>query len=158
MAGIQWWDFLSTIIILAVGLWLAKIAADITAKSLKRANLNPTLALFIKNIVYCLVILFTVLSALEKVGVRTTSFVALIGAAGLAVGLALQGSLSNFASGVMIIIFQPFVVGDKIQTAGVAGKVEEIQIFSTVLISDDNKRKIIPNSKITADVISVDLK
>jgi small conductance mechanosensitive channel len=155
---INWWDLLFPIVILVVGVWLAKLAAAITEKSLNRPGFNRTLASFIKNIVYFGIIIFVVLGALERIGIKTTSFIALVGAAGLAIGLALQGSLSNFASGVMLIIFHPFVVGDKIEAAGVAGTVEEIQIFNTILKSADNKRKIVPNSKITADVISVDIK
>jgi small conductance mechanosensitive channel len=100
-------------------------------------------------------LLFVIIAALNKLGVETTSFVALIGAAGLAVGLALQGSLANFAAGVMIIMFHPFGVGDYVEAGGGVGTVQDIQIFSTVIITDDKKKVIVPNAKITGDKITV---
>jgi len=99
-----------------------------------------------------------VLSFLEKLGVKTTSFIAIVGAAGLAIALALQGALANFAAGLMIIIFRPFELGDTIETGGAVGVVDEIQIFNTILTTADNKRKIVPNSKITSEIITVHLK
>ena len=101
------------------------------------------------NIAYVTLVAFVIIAALSKLGIQTTSFVAIIGAAGLAIGLSLQGSLSNFASGVMIIAFRPFKVGDFIEASGVAGVVEGIQIFSTQMRTGDNKAIIIPNSNIT---------
>lgn len=153
----NWPDLLTALLIVVIGAWAAKLVAAVIEKAVGRSKMNKTLGLFVKNIIYYVVLIFVILAALEKVGIKTTSFIALVGAAGLAIGLALQGSLANFASGVMLILFQPFVVGNRIEAAGTAGIVEEIQIFNTILRSDDNKRKIIPNSKITADVISVDL-
>lgn len=146
------------LLILVVGIWVAKIASNITKKAMIGSKVNQTLAVFISNIAYYAVVIFVVLSFLERLGIKTTSFIALIGAAGLAIALALQGSLANFAAGLMIIIFRPFELGDTIEAAGVSGVVEEIQIFSTVIKTADSKRKIIPNSKITGDVISVDIK
>ncbi|OGC11288.1 hypothetical protein A3K48_02055 [candidate division WOR-1 bacterium RIFOXYA12_FULL_52_29] len=146
------------LLILVIGIWVAKVASNITKKAMIRSKVNQTLALFVGNVVYYAIVIFVVLSFLERLGIKTTSFLALIGAAGLAIALALQGSLANFAAGLMIIMFRPFELGDKIETVGVSGVVEEIQIFSTVLITADHKRKIIPNSKITGDVISVEIK
>lgn len=151
-------EFLVAALILVIGIWLARAISNIAEKALLKSKVSQTLAAFIKNITYYAIIIFVLLAFLEKMGVKTTSFIALVGAAGLAIALALQGSLSNFAAGLMIIIFQPFKLGDNIETGGVSGKVEEIQIFNTVLTTSDNKRKIIPNSKITADVISVDIR
>jgi len=150
-------DILVSLALLIVGFWLAKIVSNFTQKAMIKSKTSQTLAVFVGNIVYYAIIIFVVLSFLEKIGIKTTSFLALIGAAGLAIALALQGSLANFAAGLMIIIFQPFKLGDKIETNGVMGTVEEIQIFHTTLITVDNKRKIIPNSKITTEIISVDV-
>jgi len=101
---------------------------------------------------------FVVITALESLGIHTTTFIAILGAAGLAIALALQGSLSNLAAGVMIVAHQPFEVGDKVEVGGAAGVVKEIQIFHTILVTHDNKRKIVPNSKIIGDVITVEQK
>ena len=103
---------------------------------------------------YFALLVFVVLAALAQVGIQTTSFIAIIGAAGLAVGLALQGSLANFAAGVLLVIFRPFKVGDYIEGAGVGGIVEEIHIFSTLLCTLDNKAIIVPNAKLTGDNIT----
>ncbi|MGE5197192.1 MAG: mechanosensitive ion channel family protein, partial [Deltaproteobacteria bacterium] len=123
--------------------------------AMTKARLNETLASFIKNIVYYLLLIFVCVAALNKLGIETTSFVALIGAAGLAVGLALQGSLANFAAGVMLILFQPFRLGDEVDAGGASGIVKEIQIFSTIMKTKDNKTIIVPNAKITADKIVI---
>lgn len=151
-------DILTAILILVIGIWVARLAANLLQKAMVNSKVNKTLSVFIGNIAYYVILIFVVLVFLEKVGVKTTSFIALIGAAGLAIALALQGSLANFAAGLMIIIFQPFELGDNIETNGVGGVVEEIQIFSTILKTADNKRKIIPNAKITSDIITVDIK
>ncbi len=119
-----------------------------------KGNVDPTLVNFTGHLTYVLLLTFVILAALGKLGIQTTSFIAILGAAGLAVGLALQGSLVNFAAGILMLIFKPFKVGDYIEGAGVAGVVEEIQIFTTQLKTPDNKTVIIPNSKITADNIT----
>ncbi len=120
-----------------------------------KGKLNETLASFLKNIIYYVLLMFVIIAALNKLGIETTSFVAIIGAAGLAVGLALQGSLANFAAGVMLILFQPFKVGDEIDAGGASGIVKEIQIFSTIMETNDKKTIIIPNAKITSDKIVI---
>jgi small conductance mechanosensitive channel len=146
------------ILIFIIGKWVARLASKIAGGAMHKAKLNETLAAFLTNIIYYTLLIFVCIAALNKVGVETTSFVALIGAAGLAVGLALQGSLSNFAAGVMLILFQPFKVGDTIDAGGASGLVKEIQIFSTILETAEKNKVIVPNSKITADKIVVHLK
>lgn len=147
--------FLYAILIFIIGKWLAGVVSKVAGATMHKAKLNETLASFLKNIIYYVLLIFVAIAALNKIGIETTSFVALMGAAGLAVGLALQGSLANFAAGVMLILFQPFKVGDEVEAGGAAGVVKEIQIFSTIMESSDNKKIIIPNAKITADKIVI---
>lgn len=148
-------SFLSAVLIFVIGKWAARLACNITGAAMVRAKVDNTLASFTKTIVYYAILVFVIIAALEKVGVQTNSFVALIGAAGLAVGFALQGSLANFAAGVMLIMFEPFKVGDTIEAGGAAGRVQEIQMFSTIISSPDGKKIIVPNAKITADKITI---
>ncbi len=140
--------------ILFGGIWLAKQIKKYVVLMMERRNVDALLASFSSNIVYVTLVAFVVIAALSQLGIQTTSFVAIIGAAGLAIGLALQGSLANFASGVMIIAFRPFKVGDFIEAGGVAGVVEGIQIFSTQMRTGDNKAIIIPNAGITGGNIT----
>jgi len=146
----------AAIVILIIGRYLAKFTANLTESSMLKAGVNKTLATFGRHLAFYGMMTFVCIAALNKLGVETGSFIAVVGAASLAVGLALQGSLANFASGVMLIIFQPFKVGDTIDAGGAQGKVEEIQIFSTVIITNDKKKVIVPNSKITGDKITID--
>jgi len=147
---------LAAVAIFVIGKWIAGFVAQLTEKLLLKAKVDQTLATFAKHIINVGIMIFVVIAALSQLGIQTASFVAILGAAGLAIGLALQGSLSNFSAGVMLIIFQTFRVGDLIEAAGVTGIVQEIQIFNTVLMSADGKQRIIvPNSKITADKIVV---
>lgn len=148
-------NFLIAILIFVIGRWAARLVARLSETAMQKAKVNPTLSSFAKNIVYYLLLIFVVIAALGKIGIQTNSFVAVIGAAGLAVGLALQGSLANFAAGVMVILFQPFNLGDYIEAGGAAGTVKEIQIFNTILMTPDNKKVIIPNAKITSDKIVI---
>ncbi len=140
--------------ILFGGIWLAKQIKKYIVLIMERRNIDALLASFTSNITYVALVAFVIIAALSKLGIQTTSFVAIIGAAGLAVALSLQGSLANFASGVMIIAFRPFKVGDFIEAGGVAGVVEGIQIFSTQMRTGDNKEIIIPNSNITGSNIT----
>lgn len=144
----------TALLILVFGRWVAKILRNHTGKMLEKANLDTTLVKFVGNLVYFALLVFVVLAALAQVGIQTTSFIAIIGAAGLAVALALQGSLANFAAGVLLVIFRPFKVGDYIEGAGVGGIVEEIHIFNTLLCTLDNKAIIVPNAKMTGDNIT----
>ena len=144
----------TALLILVIGRWVAKFLRNLTGKMMGKANLDATLVKFVGNLVYFALLVFVVLAALAQVGIQTTSFIAIIGAAGLAVGLALQGSLANFAAGVLLVIFRPFKVGDYIEGAGVGGIVEEIHIFNTLLCTLDNKAIIVPNAKMTGDNIT----
>ena len=148
-------NIVSAIIIFIIGKWAAKIISQLFEKFLLTTKLERTLAVFGKNIAYFTILTFVTIAALNKMGVETNSFLAIIGAAGLAVGLALQGSLSNFAAGVMMIIFRPFCLDDFFEAGGAEGTVTEIQIFNTIITTKDNKRVIIPNSKITGDKITI---
>ncbi|MAD90197.1 MAG: mechanosensitive ion channel protein [Pseudoalteromonas sp.] len=141
------------IVVLLIGLKVAKFFSNLTEKAFAKRKIDKAVAGFISNIVYALVFAATVLMALSQVGIETTSFVAILGAAGLAVGLALQGSLSNFASGVLIIVLRPFKSGDYIEAGGQAGSVERIEIFATELRTPDNKTIIMPNSAIMGGAI-----
>ena len=156
------WEFLAiyglkiivAIIVFIVGRWIAKLLRGIIQKVMTKRKLDPTIVSFVANLIYVLLLMFVILAALGQLGIQTTSLIAVIGAAGLAIGLALQGSLANFAAGFLMIIFRPFKVADYIEGAGVAGTVEEIQIFTTQLKTPDNKTIIIPNAKLTADNIT----
>jgi len=141
-------NILFAIITLIIGLMVARLVAGGVSKVLTKRELDKTIIDFISSMVRYVVIAFVVIAALSRIGVETTSFVAIIGAAGLAVGLALQGSLSNFASGVLIIALRPFKAGEYIEAAGTAGVVESVQIFSTTLTTADNKYVVVPNSSI----------
>lgn len=146
-------NILFAIFIIVIGFYIGKKLKKLTRKVLNKASVDVSLIGFISQLVYVLIIMFAGLAALEKAGMKTTSFVAALGAAGFAVGLALQGSLANFASGVLILVFKPFRVHDYIEGAGTSGTVNEIQIFSTILKTPDNKTIIVPNSKLTGDNI-----
>jgi small conductance mechanosensitive channel len=145
----------AAVVIFIAGKWLAQLSSRLIGQVMGRSKINDTLVSFTKNIVYYIFLIFVAIAALNKLGVETTSFVAIVGAAGLAVGLALQGSLSNFAAGVMLILFQPFKVGDEIEAGGASGIVQEIQIFSTIMIAKDKKKVIVPNARIAADKITI---
>jgi small conductance mechanosensitive channel len=145
---------LGAIATLVIGIWIARWLARIAGKVLDKRSVDPTLTKFAISLVKITLITFVIVSAIGQVGVATTSFVAIIGAAGLAIGFALQGSLSNFASGVMLIIFKPIKVGDYIEGGGAAGSVEVIGIFVTTLVTPDNKVIYIPNSGLTGSNIT----
>lgn len=147
-------SLLYAIVILIIGRWIALAIRGLLRKMLTNRKVDMTIVSFVSSMVYIALMTFVVLAALSKLGVQTTSFVAVIGAAGLAVGLALQGSLANFAAGFLMVLFQPFKVGDFIEGAGTAGIVEEIQVFTTQLRTPDNKTIIIPNAKLTGDNIT----
>ena len=143
-------NIIVAVIILTAGWKIAKLLRDMIVALLARKNVDAMLVSFTGNIAYIAMLLFVVIAALGQLGVQTTSIIAMIGAAGLAIGLSLQSSLSNVAAGMMIIFFRPFKVGDHIEAAGVSGTVEGIQIFSTQLRSADNKAITVPNASITA--------
>ena len=139
--------------IYVIGRLIAKLIAKGILKALKIRHIDDTVASFIHNLSYGALYVFVIIAALSQLGIQTASFITVIGAAGLAIGLALQGSLSNFASGVLMIIFRPFKIGDYVEAGGKAGTIEDIQIFCTRLKTPDNKVVIIPNSAIMDDSI-----
>lgn len=143
----------AAIIVLIVGRWIAKAIRKLVKKILIKRNIDPTLVSFVGNLAYIALLTFVIIAALAQLGIQTTSFIAVIGAAGLAVGLALQGGLANFAAGFLMIVFRPFKVGHFIEGAGATGIVEEIHIFTTQLRTPDNKTVIIPNAKLMGDNI-----
>jgi small conductance mechanosensitive channel len=142
-------NIVAAALIFFIGRWVARILSNLVETGLIRARLDATLGKFVRHLVYFLMLIFVVIAALNRLGVQTASFIAAIGAAGLAVGLALQGSLSNFAAGILLIIFKPFKVGDFVEIGGAKGTVQEIQIFNTVLHSPDNVRVVLPNAQVT---------
>jgi len=145
---------IAAIVVFIIGRWIAKLLKNFTQKVMTKKGVDTTIVSFLVNLIYIALLTFVVLAALGQLGIQTTSFIAVIGAAGLAIGLALQGSLANFAAGFLMIIFRPFKVGDVIEAAGVLGVVEEIQVFTTQLKTPDNKTIIIPNAKLTSDNIT----
>ncbi len=140
--------------IFLIGKFLIKLLVNGVGKLMQKQGVDKTLQTFICNLVRISLLAVVVIASIGALGVETTSFIAVFGAAGLAVGLALQGSLSNFASGVLIVLFRPYRVGDFVEAAGIAGSVEEVQILTTVLKTGDNKQIIVPNSQIMDSIIT----
>lgn len=146
-------NIISAILILIAGLWIAKMVKKSLKKILNKKNLDATINSFICNLTYTALIVFVVIATLAQVGIQTTSFIAVIGAAGLAVGLALQGALANFAAGFLLILFRPFKSGDFVQAGGSSGTIEEVQILYTQMKTVENIKVVIPNGKIMGDSI-----
>ena len=144
---------LAALAVFVLGRWVAIFLRNFLEKSMRRTKVDETLITFTTNLTYIALFAFVVIAALAQLGIQTTSFIALLGAAGLAIGLALQGSLANFAAGVLMILFRPFKVDDYIEGGGTAGTVKEIQIFNTILLTPDNKTVIVPNATMTGDKI-----
>ena len=145
---------IAAIVIFIAGRWVSLMVAKIIERIMLKSKVDETLVSFVRHLSYVGLLAFVVIAALNQLGIQTASFIAVVGAAGLAIGLALQGSLGNFAAGVLMIIFKPFKVGDFIDGGGVAGTVEKIEIFTTQLKTPDNKTIIIPNAKLTGDNIT----
>ena len=145
---------LQALVTLVLGWLVAKIIRGIVRRVMRRAKMDEMLVGFVGNMTFMALMALVIISALGVLGVPIASFAAVLAAAGLAIGLALQGSLSNFAAGVMIIAFRPFKVGDYVEAGGVAGVVEEVQVFATKLRTPDNKSVIVPNNSITAGDIT----
>jgi len=145
---------ITALAIFVVGKWLARKLSSVVIKLMEKGTSDPMLVRFVGNLVYFGLLIFVVLATIAQVGVQTTSVVATLAAAGFAVGLALQGSLGNFASGILLLVLRPFRVGHYIDGAGVSGTVEEVNIFSTLLRTPDNKSIVIPNSQLTGSVIT----
>lgn len=143
-------SFLGALLFLCIGFWLSKLAVRALKKLMLRKEADPGLISFITSLANIALKIMIVISVMGMVGIEMTSFIAVLGAAGVAVGLALQGTLSNFASGVMILIFKPYKVDDYIEAQGVAGYVKEIQIFNTIITTMDNKTIIVPNGSLSS--------
>ena len=142
------------LIVLIIGLWLAGTITHLIGKALARARMDEMLVRFLEAIIKALLQVVVVIAALSQLGVQTTSLIAILGAAGLAIGLALQNSLSNFAAGVLLLVFKPFKAGDFVEAGGVTGIVEQVRVFNSVLRTLDNREIIVPNGKIYNDVIT----
>ncbi len=141
-------------VIFLIGKRLAKFFSEFTERLMERAKVEKTLSIFVRKLVYVSILVLIIIAALAQLGIQTASIIAVLGAASLAVGLALQNSLSNFAAGVLIVLFRPFKVGDLVEVGGVIGTVSDIHIFTTELYSLDNRKYIIPNSQITTGIIT----
>jgi small conductance mechanosensitive channel len=147
-------NIIGAILIFIVGKWLSRRIANLLSTLLQKNNIDQTLVNFLSNLTYYSLIVLVVVAAAGRLGINTTSFLTIIGAAGLAVGLALKDSLANFAAGVMLVLFRPFTIGDVVSTAGITAKVESINIFNTHFCSPDNQLIIVPNGKIINDIIT----
>ncbi|MEZ8225455.1 MULTISPECIES: small-conductance mechanosensitive channel MscS [Vibrio] len=147
-------NIISALIILFIGNLIVKAVANSVSKVLQKKKMDRAVVEFVHGLVRYLLFVIVLIAALGRLGVQTASVVAVIGAAGLAVGLALQGSLSNFAAGVLIVAFRPFKSGDYVEIGGVAGSVDSIQIFQTVLTTPDNKMVVVPNGSVIGSPIT----
>lgn len=139
---------IAALAIFIIGKMIAKAIRTGVSNAMNKGGSDPILISFTTNMLYAALLAFVIIAALGQLGIQTTSFIAILGAAGLAVGLALQGSLANFAAGVLMIIFRPFKQGDFIEGAGVSGVIEEVHIFNTIMRTGDNKTIIIPNGSL----------
>lgn len=145
---------LLALVVLIIGLWIIKIIMNAIVKSMEKRDVDPSLRVFLKSLLGMLLKVMLLISVISMLGVEMTSFVAILAAAGLAVGMALSGTLQNFAGGVMLILFKPFKVGDVIDAQGYVGSVREIQIFNTILKTPDNKTVIIPNGGLSTSAMT----
>lgn len=169
LAGIDWaglWNTVRTlgfdfglkaviaIVIFLVGRTIARLVTRGLRNVMQSQEVDKILESFVCNLVYWTLMVFVIIAAINQIGIQTTSLIAVMGAAGLAVGLALQGSLANFAAGVLIVVFRPYRVGDYIEAAGIAGSVLQVQILTTMLKTPDNKQIIVPNGQIMGSIIT----
>jgi len=145
---------LIALVVLILGLWIAKIITNAVRKSMMKSKMDDSLVPFLSSLIGTTLKILVVISALGMLGVEMTSFIALLGAAGLAIGMALSGTLQNFAGGVMILVFKPYKIGDFIDAQGYMGVVKEIQIFNTILNTPDNKIVIIPNGGLSTSSLT----
>lgn len=147
-------DLIAALAIFIIGRIAVGFAVRALRAAMRKNGIEKTLETFLCNLIRWALMVVVIIAAIAQVGIETTSFIAVFGAAGLAVGLALQGSLSNFASGVLIVLFRPYRVGDFIEAAGISGSVEQVQILTTILKTGDNKQVIVPNSKVMNSIIT----
>ena len=148
------WRLVAALLIFFIGRWVAKLVRNGIKRVMTRRGLDEMLVGFLGAILYSILLVAVIIAAVGQLGIQTTPLVAVLGAAGLAIGLALQNSLGNFAAGVMLVLFRPFVKGDYVEAGGTSGTVEEVGIFTTVLNTPDNRRVIVPNGQITTDTIT----
>lgn len=142
------------IVIFVIGRFIAKAIAKGIRKLMRAQEVDKILETFVSNLAYWALMIFVIIAAINQLGIATTSLIAIMGAAGLAIGLALQGSLSNFAAGVLIVMFRPYRVGDFVEAAGISGVVVQVQILTTVLKTGDNKQIVVPNAQIMGSIIT----
>ncbi len=147
-------NLVTAILIFYIGKAIVGILVRAFRKLLEKNDVDPTLTSFVSNLVRMTLLVFVIIAAITQLGVPSAQFVAVVGAAGLAVGLALQGSLANFAAGVLIVLFRPYKVGDYVEAAGVSGTIEQVQILTTILKTPDNKQIIVPNGQIMDSIIT----
>ena len=143
----------ASILIVLIGFYVARLISKAIHKLMLNRKVDPLISGFTSNMVKYLILSFVVIAALGRIGIQTASFVAVIGAAGLAIGLALQGALSNFAAGVLLIIFRPIKTGEFVEVGGTSGSVDSVQIFTTTLHSADNKMVVVPNNNVLSNNI-----
>lgn len=146
-------NLLCALLILLIGIWLAARLANFAQRALQRAKVDVTLSGFLRNLIYGVLIAVLIVMALQQAGMPSAPLVAALGAGGLAIGLALQGSLSNLAWGVLLVVFRPFQIGDYVTAGGIEGTVEQVNLMHTMLIMPDNREAIVPNAKIGSDAI-----
>ena len=145
---------IAAIAIFFIGRMIARVVTNGIRKLMASQEVDKILETFVSNLVYWALMTFVIIAAINQVGVQTTSLIAIIGAAGLAVGLAMQGSLANFAAGVLIVMFRPYKVGDFVEAAGIAGSVVQVQMLTTILTTGDNKQIVVPNAQIMGSIIT----
>ena len=152
---IEWGGrIVAALLIFVIGRWVAGAIANAVVRAMDRGGVDATLSRFLRSLIYMTLLIFVILTAVGALGVNTTNFLAVLGAAGLAVGLALKDSLSNFSSGVMLVFFRPFKVGDYVEAGGVGGTVETIRIFNTIIKTPDNRVITVPNSLVYGSTIT----
>ena len=147
-------DVVIALLIFFVGRIIIGILVRVMSAAMQKNGVEKTLETFVNNLVRTALLIVVIIAAIGQLGIQTTSFIAIFGAAGLAVGLALQGSLSNFASGVLIVMFRPYKVGDFVEAAGISGSIEQVQILTTIFKTGDNKQVIVPNSQVMNSIIT----
>jgi small conductance mechanosensitive channel len=142
------------LLVFVIGKWLSAKISELCARLMEKQGVEPTLTKFLKNITYYILLIAVLIAAAGQLGINTTSFLTVLAAASLAIGLALKDSLSNFSSGIMLILFRPFKIGDVVTVAGQTGKIDEITVFNTIMTTGDNQKKIIPNGAISNTTIT----